>query len=196
MRYHILLLAHTGMVEHTAACTRMDRVVREERQFLFWVSPYCPPLFQRRNRFAVFVGAWAGGLLVAYSALPYKTPWICQHASAYEPCRWPPGAETLGCQRELLRGTFVRPALALCFLRAGISFYQACNSILFTMTTIVTSILRPDPPWLFGLDCALDEIAGRAEETNPIASLQHNIGRCRGTWRLQKMSLLRSRHTD
>jgi uncharacterized protein (TIGR03663 family) len=28
------------------------------------------------NRFAVFAGAWAFGTLVAYSLIPYKTPWL------------------------------------------------------------------------------------------------------------------------
>ncbi|MGB8509149.1 MAG: flippase activity-associated protein Agl23 [Pyrinomonadaceae bacterium] len=29
-----------------------------------------------KNRFAVFVGAWAFGMLLAYSLIPYKTPWL------------------------------------------------------------------------------------------------------------------------
>lgn len=34
-------------------------------------------LFERRkNRFAVFAAAWAFGLLVAYSVIKYKTPWL------------------------------------------------------------------------------------------------------------------------
>ncbi|HYJ48095.1 MAG TPA: hypothetical protein VEV81_15900, partial [Pyrinomonadaceae bacterium] len=33
-------------------------------------------LMRRRNRFAIFVGAWAFGLLAAYSLIPYKTPWL------------------------------------------------------------------------------------------------------------------------
>ncbi|MCA1635911.1 MAG: TIGR03663 family protein [Acidobacteria bacterium] len=34
-------------------------------------------LFERRkNRFAVFAGAWAFGLLLAYMLIPYKTPWL------------------------------------------------------------------------------------------------------------------------
>jgi uncharacterized protein (TIGR03663 family) len=28
------------------------------------------------NRFAVFIGAWAFGIFVAYSLIPYKTPWL------------------------------------------------------------------------------------------------------------------------
>lgn len=33
-------------------------------------------LVRRNNRFALFVGAWAFGILVAYSLIPYKTPWL------------------------------------------------------------------------------------------------------------------------
>jgi uncharacterized protein (TIGR03663 family) len=33
-------------------------------------------LIRRRNRFAIFAGAWAFGLLAAYSLIPYKTPWL------------------------------------------------------------------------------------------------------------------------
>jgi uncharacterized protein (TIGR03663 family) len=33
-------------------------------------------LILRRNRFAIFAGAWAFGLLAAYSLIPYKTPWL------------------------------------------------------------------------------------------------------------------------
>jgi uncharacterized protein (TIGR03663 family) len=31
---------------------------------------------RRRNLFAVFAGAWGFGLLLAYSLIPYKTPWL------------------------------------------------------------------------------------------------------------------------
>ncbi|HEV3468403.1 MAG TPA: flippase activity-associated protein Agl23 [Pyrinomonadaceae bacterium] len=33
-------------------------------------------LTRARNRFAVFAGAWAFGILAAYSLIPYKTPWL------------------------------------------------------------------------------------------------------------------------
>jgi len=34
-------------------------------------------LFTRgKNRFAIFAGAWAFGMLAAYSLIPYKTPWL------------------------------------------------------------------------------------------------------------------------
>lgn len=33
-------------------------------------------IIRRRNRFAIFAGAWAFGILIAYSLIPYKTPWL------------------------------------------------------------------------------------------------------------------------
>ena len=33
-------------------------------------------LIRRMNRFAIFAGAWAFGILAAYSLIPYKTPWL------------------------------------------------------------------------------------------------------------------------
>jgi uncharacterized protein (TIGR03663 family) len=33
-------------------------------------------LWRRRDRFALFAGLWAWGLLAAYSLMPYKTPWL------------------------------------------------------------------------------------------------------------------------
>jgi uncharacterized protein (TIGR03663 family) len=33
-------------------------------------------LIRRRNRFAIFAGAWGFGILAAYSLIPYKTPWL------------------------------------------------------------------------------------------------------------------------
>ncbi|PYS79502.1 MAG: hypothetical protein DMF66_02590 [Acidobacteria bacterium] len=44
---------------------------------LLAVAGACVALFERRrNRFAVFAGAWAFGLLAAYSLISYKTPWL------------------------------------------------------------------------------------------------------------------------
>ena len=31
---------------------------------------------RRKNRFAIFAGAWAFGTALAYSLIPYKTPWL------------------------------------------------------------------------------------------------------------------------
>jgi predicted membrane-bound mannosyltransferase len=37
----------------------------------------CLALFEpRKSRFAIFAGAWAFGLLLAYSLIKYKTPWL------------------------------------------------------------------------------------------------------------------------
>ena len=33
-------------------------------------------LWQRSNRFSVFVALWASGIFAAYSLIPYKTPWL------------------------------------------------------------------------------------------------------------------------
>jgi predicted membrane-bound mannosyltransferase len=33
-------------------------------------------VWRRRDRFALFAGLWAWGLVTAYSLLPYKTPWL------------------------------------------------------------------------------------------------------------------------
>jgi uncharacterized protein (TIGR03663 family) len=55
--------------------------------YFFWLSREELPLLVlgvagtvvaafRRQRFALFVGLWAFGLLAAYSLIPYKTPWL------------------------------------------------------------------------------------------------------------------------
>ncbi len=36
----------------------------------------CLALWSRRHRFAVFGALWAGGIVAAYSLIPYKTPWL------------------------------------------------------------------------------------------------------------------------
>ncbi len=36
----------------------------------------CLAVWRGRSRFAVFAGAWAFGILLAYSLVPYKTPWL------------------------------------------------------------------------------------------------------------------------
>jgi uncharacterized protein (TIGR03663 family) len=33
-------------------------------------------LIRRHNRFAIFAGAWAFGIIAAYTLIPYKTPWL------------------------------------------------------------------------------------------------------------------------
>ena len=34
----------------------------------------------RRDRFAMFLAGWGGAILLAYSAIPYKTPWLVLNA--------------------------------------------------------------------------------------------------------------------
>ena len=57
-------------------------------QYLWWMLAIETPilvlgmvgivwnLVERRNRFALFCSLWAGGLWLAYSLIPYKTPWL------------------------------------------------------------------------------------------------------------------------
>src|SRR5262245_10907652 len=44
--------------------------------FLLAIAGALMALNRRVNRFAIFVAAWAFGILVAYSLIPYKTPWL------------------------------------------------------------------------------------------------------------------------
>jgi uncharacterized protein (TIGR03663 family) len=58
--------------------TYVNWLVKEEAPiFLLGTVGACVALFERRkNRFAIFAGAWAFGLLAAYSLISYKTPWL------------------------------------------------------------------------------------------------------------------------
>jgi uncharacterized protein (TIGR03663 family) len=158
--------AHTGMVEHTAAWYTYGLwLVREEAPiFVLGIAGTALALFQRRNRFAVFVGAWAGGLLLVYSALPYKTPWILPNMLL--PMSLAAGhlAQKLwDSSGKLLRGTFVRPALAaLLFFSLAVSFYQAVqlNFIHYDDDRYVYPYAQTRRGFL-DLIVQLDEIAGR-----------------------------------
>jgi len=72
----------TGMTQHKAPWfTYLNWMLREEPVILF--SAACGTVFavfQRRDRFALFAGLWGFGLILAYSILPYKTPWILVNA--------------------------------------------------------------------------------------------------------------------
>src|SRR2546425_1939820 len=70
--------ARTGMTQQTAPWyTYLLWLIHEEAPiFVLAVIGAGIALFQRRDRFAIFAGTWAFTLLVAYSILPYKTPWI------------------------------------------------------------------------------------------------------------------------
>ena len=70
----------TGMsaFHEKPAHTYVKWLLEEESPiFLLACAGACLALFERRmNRFAVFVCAWAFGLLAAYSLIKYKTPWL------------------------------------------------------------------------------------------------------------------------
>ena len=70
--------ARTGMTQQTAPWyTYLVWLIHEEAPiFVLAVIGAGIALFQRRDRFAIFAGTWAFTLLVTYSILPYKTPWI------------------------------------------------------------------------------------------------------------------------
>lgn len=74
------LWGKTGMSEFHSkpAYTYMEWLWQEEAPILLLgVAGTVFALFDpRKNRFAVFAGAWAFGLLMAYSLISYKTPWL------------------------------------------------------------------------------------------------------------------------
>ena len=74
------LWGKTGMSEfhEKPITTYAGWLLQEEAPILaLGVVGSCVALFERRkNRFAIFAGAWAFGLLVAYSLIRYKTPWL------------------------------------------------------------------------------------------------------------------------
>jgi uncharacterized protein (TIGR03663 family) len=90
-------------------------------------------LIRRRNRFSIFTGAWAFGILAAYSLIPYKTPWLMLNFTVplaivggygvNEIYRW--GKETLTRPLAL---AVAAAALAVCGAQAVIlNFYQYDN---------------------------------------------------------------------
>lgn len=70
--------AKTGTKEHGHDWhTYLWWLVQEEAPLLFLgAAGTILALIRRRNRFAIFAGAWAFGILAAYSLIPYKTPWL------------------------------------------------------------------------------------------------------------------------
>jgi uncharacterized protein (TIGR03663 family) len=70
--------ARTGTKEHTHEWhTYLTWLVQEEAPLLLLgFAGALIALIRRRNRFAIFAGAWAFGILAAYSLIPYKTPWL------------------------------------------------------------------------------------------------------------------------
>jgi uncharacterized protein (TIGR03663 family) len=70
--------AKTGSTEHAHPWhTYLTWLVQEESPLLLLgFAGALMALLLRRNRFAIFAGAWAFGILAAYSLIPYKTPWL------------------------------------------------------------------------------------------------------------------------
>jgi uncharacterized protein (TIGR03663 family) len=70
--------AKTGTKEHGHPWyTYLDWLWQEQAPLLILgVMGAGLALIRRNSRFAVFAGAWAFGILAAYSLIPYKTPWL------------------------------------------------------------------------------------------------------------------------
>lgn len=70
--------ASTGTKEHAHPfITYLTWLMQEESPILLLGTfGALIALIRHRNRFAVFTGAWAFGILAAYSLIPYKTPWL------------------------------------------------------------------------------------------------------------------------
>jgi uncharacterized protein (TIGR03663 family) len=70
--------AKTGTKEHGHDWpTYLWWLLYEEAPLLFLgAGGALMALIRRRNRFSIFAGAWAFGILAAYSLIPYKTPWL------------------------------------------------------------------------------------------------------------------------
>lgn len=81
-------------------------------------------LWSDRNRFAVFAALWAGGIVAAYSLIPYKTPWL---ALNFLPAFAIIGGYGLEQLMLLGRGRFGSrlPAITVLLIAALIGAYQA-----------------------------------------------------------------------
>jgi uncharacterized protein (TIGR03663 family) len=70
--------AKTGTKDHTHKWyTYLWWLIQEEAPLLLLgAAGSLLALINRKSRFAIFAGAWAFGILAAYSLIPYKTPWL------------------------------------------------------------------------------------------------------------------------
>ncbi len=82
-------------------------------------------LFEKfKNRFAVFAGAWAFGMFLAYSLIPYKTPWLMLNFTIPMAIIAGYGVQVLSVwSRRRMRSSL--PALALAALAVAVCAYQA-----------------------------------------------------------------------
>jgi uncharacterized protein (TIGR03663 family) len=86
----------------------------------------CVALFERRkNRFAIFAGAWGFGLLAAYSLISYKTPWLM--LSFVVPMCIAAGYAVQALGRLGPTGAKgLAPALVVAAIALAVCTYQAC----------------------------------------------------------------------
>ena len=70
--------AATGQAEHTHPWFIYLRWLGEDELpvLVLGLCGAALALARTDNRFAVFTAFWAGGMIAAYSAIPYKTPWL------------------------------------------------------------------------------------------------------------------------
>lgn len=80
-------------------------------------------VLRARSRFAIFAGAWAYGILLAYSLVPYKTPWL--QLNAVLPLAIIGGRGIEWLYRRGVRRLYLRwLALALLAAALGVNLYQ------------------------------------------------------------------------
>lgn len=120
--------ARTGVSQHTAPWyTYLVWLLREEAPiFLLGTIGAALALFRRRNPFAIFAGIWAFALLLAYSILPYKTPWILLNMIL--PLCLVAGhavQELWDARTRLFRGASQFVPAAMIALALAIAFYQS-----------------------------------------------------------------------
>ena len=119
----------TGMTQHTApAYTYVLWLFREEAPIVILaVIGTGVALVQRRNWFAVFAGVWAFVLLVIYSVIPYKTPWVLLNMIVPMSIAGGAGVQALrdyfaehhgGKAAQLVPAALALAALAICFYQS------------------------------------------------------------------------------
>jgi uncharacterized protein (TIGR03663 family) len=82
-------------------------------------------LFERRlNRFAVFIAAWGFGLLVAYSLISYKTPWLVLSFVVPLAVAGGYGVQAFGVWASRVPGRSWRAAAAVAAFSAVFSLYH------------------------------------------------------------------------
>ena len=147
------------MTQHTApAYTYVLWLFREEAPiFILAVIGTGVALVQRRNWFAVFAGVWAFVLLVIYSVIPYKTPWVLLNMIVPMSIAGGAGVQGLrdyfaehhgGKAAQLVPAALALAALAICFYQSvQLNFFHYDDDGLRLS-------IRPNPPRLPEYGCA------------------------------------------